>query len=120
MRGSDVNWEGAAYLGVTEQPDLRGPRYDQRENTGRAERRIFCAAVTSTDYPLLSSSVRRYGYWAPQWHASVLGDPGREGPPSTRYRHPYSPSTTYLIAACADVCNGQDGPELGDRSVRPQ
>ena len=40
MRGSDVNWEGAAYLGVTEQPDLRGPRYDQRENTGRAERRL--------------------------------------------------------------------------------
>ena len=40
MRGSDVNWEGAAYLGVTEQPDLRGPRYVQRENTGRAERRI--------------------------------------------------------------------------------
>ena len=41
MRGSDVNWEGAAYLGVTEQPDLRGPRYDQRENTGRAERRFY-------------------------------------------------------------------------------
>ena len=37
--------------------------------------------------------------WAPRCRASVAGDQGREGPPSTSYRHPYSPSMTYLIAA---------------------
>jgi hypothetical protein len=28
-----------------------------------------------------------------------LSDQGRESPPSTGYRHPYSRSTTHLIAA---------------------
>jgi len=36
MRGSDVNWEGAAYLGVTEQPDLRGTARPAPSNCERA------------------------------------------------------------------------------------
>ena len=51
-------------------------------------RRIFCASATGADYALLSPSIRHVGYRAPQRRASVLNDQGREGPPSTSYRHP--------------------------------
>ena len=74
------------------------PAISQRQSPTRPDRILFCAAVTGADYALRSPSVRRYGYGTPQ-SLRWLGDPGRKGPPSTRYRHPYSPSTTYLIAA---------------------
>jgi hypothetical protein len=78
------------------------PAISQRQSPTRPDRILFCAAVTGADYALRSPSVRRYGYGTPQ-SLRWLGDRGRKGPPSTRYRHPYSPSTTYLIAADPDV-----------------
>jgi hypothetical protein len=52
--------------GAPDQPVLDAPTERRPTSDSRAERRIFCAAATSTDYALLSPCVRRYGYGAPQ------------------------------------------------------
>src|SRR5215469_7317825 len=87
----------------TEPPDRYRftPRRDEPDPA--PERRIFCAAATGSDYALLSPSVRRYGYGAPQRRLGSGATKSGKGPPSTSYRHLHSRSTTYLIAADPDI-----------------